>query len=127
MARSGESYRDPRIKAVFAIAPALGEAFNQASFTDVHIPVSLLAGTEDATAPVQTNIQRISSLLPNATVHMVPGASHYTFLDTCLPGMADRIPGECKDDAGVDRDTVHAQAVEQALAFFRTTLPADTP
>jgi predicted dienelactone hydrolase len=127
MARSGESYRDPRIKAVFAIAPALGEAFNQASFTDVHIPVSLLAGTEDATAPVQTNIQRISSLLPNATVHMVPGASHYTFLDTCLPGMADRIPGECKDGAGVDRDTVHAQAVEQAFAFFRTTLPADTP
>jgi predicted dienelactone hydrolase len=126
MARSSDSYRDPRIKAVFAIAPALGEAFNQASFTDVHIPVSLMAGTADATAPVQTNIQRIAGLLPNATVHMVPGASHYTFLDTCLPGMADRIPGNCKDGPGVDRDTVHAQAVEQALAFFSNTLPADT-
>jgi predicted dienelactone hydrolase len=104
----------------------LGEAFNQASFTDVHVPVSLLAGTADVTAPVQTNIQRIAGLLPNATVHMVPGASHYTFLDTCLPGMADRIPGNCKDGPGVDRDTVHAQAVEQALAFFSNTLPADT-
>jgi predicted dienelactone hydrolase len=40
--------------------------------------------------------------------------------------MADRIPGVCKDGPGVDRDTVHAQAVEQALAFFRTTLSADT-
>jgi predicted dienelactone hydrolase len=126
MARSGESYRDARIKAVFAIAPALGEAFNQASLTDVHIPVSLLAGTEDATAPVQTNIQRIAGLLPNATVRMVPGASHYTFLDTCLPGIAERFPLACNDGPGVDRDTVHAQAVEQALAFFMDTLPAGT-
>jgi predicted dienelactone hydrolase len=125
MARSGESYRDARIRAVFAIAPALGEAFNQASFTDVHVPVSLLAGTEDTTAPVQTNIRRIAALLPNATVHMVPGASHYSFLDTCLPGIADHTPFTCKDGPGVDRDTVHAQAIEEALAFFRNTLPAE--
>lgn len=126
IARSGGPYRDPRIKAVFAIAPALGEAFNQASFTDVHIPVSLLAGTDDDVAPVQTNIDRIAGLLPNATVHMVPGAAHYTFLDTCLPGMVDRMPLTCKDGPGVDRDSVHAQAVEQALSFFGSTLPAQT-
>jgi predicted dienelactone hydrolase len=127
MARSGDSYRDPRIKAVFAIAPALGEAFNQASFADVHVLVSLMAGTEDEVAPVQTNIHRIAGLLPNATVKMVPGAGHYTFLDTCLPGMADRMTLRCNDGPGVDRDAVHAQTVAQALAFFGNTLPAQTP
>ena len=126
MVRSSESYRDERIKAVFAIAPALGEAFNQDSFIDVHIPVSLMAGTEDKIAPVQTNIHRIAGLLPNATVQMVPGAGHETYLDTCLPGMGDRLPATCNDGPGVDRDAVHAQAVEEALAFFKDTLPVQT-
>lgn len=124
MAQSGDSYRDPRIKAVFAIAPALGEAFDQTSFADVHIPVSLMAGTADKIAPPQTNIQRIAGLLPGATVLMVPGAAHNTYLDTCLTEAIVSTPVICGDGAGVERDAIHAQAVEQALAFFGNTLPA---
>jgi predicted dienelactone hydrolase len=123
-ARAGESYRDARIKAVFAIAPALGEAFDNTSFADVDIPVSLAGGTADVTAPVATNIQRIAGFMPRAKVTMVPGAAHYTFLDTCLPGVVARIPEICKDNPGVDRDAVHAQTVGRVKAFFATTLPA---
>ncbi|MFM0222543.1 alpha/beta hydrolase family protein [Paraburkholderia dipogonis] len=123
-ARSGASYRDPRIKAVFAIAPALGEAFDSASFADVTIPVSLLAGEADVTAPVATNIHRIAGLLPNAHVEMVPGASHYTFLDTCLADVVAKLAGICQDGAGVDRDAVHALAADRAISFFAATLPA---
>lgn len=124
-ARAGASYRDPRIKAVFAIAPALGEAFDQASFADVAIPVSLLAGTADVTAPVDTNIQRIASLLPKVSVTMVPGAAHYTFLDTCLPAAVEHLVTICKDNRGVDRDAIHARTARQVLDFFATTLPAN--
>jgi predicted dienelactone hydrolase len=124
MARSGDSYRDPRIKAVFAMAPALGEAFDEHSFADVHIPVSLMAGSADRIAPVQTNIERIGTLLPAATVRMVPGAAHNTFLDTCLPEAVESAPMICKDGPGIDRNAVHAQAITQALTFFSATLPA---
>jgi len=124
MARAGDSYRDNRVKAVFAIAPALGEAFDSASFADVNIPVSLLAGTADVTVPVETNIRRIAGFIPSAKVTMVPGAAHYTFLDTCLPAVAARLANICTDHPGVDRDTVHTQTIEQALDFFTTALPA---
>lgn len=125
--RSGASYRDPRIKAVFAIAPALGEAFDQRSFADVTIPVSLLAGDADVTAPVNTNIHRIAGLMPKATVTMVPGASHYTFPDTCMPDVVDRLAMICKDNAGVGRDAIHAHTAERARDFFAATLPANHP
>jgi predicted dienelactone hydrolase len=124
MAHAGDSYRDKRIKAVFAIAPALGEAFDSTSFADVNIPVSLMAGTDDMTAPVKTNIDRIASFLPGAELMLAPGAAHYTFLDTCLPVVAERLANICIDHPGVDRDEVHEQAVERALDFFQTTLPA---
>ena len=126
-ARSGESYRDPRIKAVFAIAPAPGEAFDKDSFDDVTIPVSLVAGENDVTAPLDTNIHRIAGLLPKAVVTMLPGASHYTFLDTCLPDAADHLAMICKDHPGVDRDAIHARTAAQALEFFAGTLPATQP
>jgi predicted dienelactone hydrolase len=124
LARAGASYREPRIKAIFAIAPALGEAFDAASFAGVDIPVALLAGTSDTTAPVETNIKRIAGLLPKAGVTMLPGASHYTFLDICLPAAVDLRPFICKDNPGIDRDAVHAQAIERARGFFATALPA---
>ena len=124
MARAGDSYRDKRIKAVFAIAPALGEAFDATSFDDVSIPVSLVAGTQDPIAPVNTNLHRIAGLMHDAKVNMVSGAAHYTFVDDCLPGVVDHLATLCKDPAGVDRDAVHAQTIDWALGFFASTLPA---
>ncbi|CAE6733155.1 alpha/beta hydrolase family protein [Paraburkholderia aspalathi] len=123
-ARAGDSYRDPRIKAVFAIAPALGEAFDSTSFADVSVPVSLLAGEADVTAPVDTNIHRIAGFMPKATVTTVPGASHYTFLDTCLPAGVEHLASMCMDNPGVDRDAIHAQTAQRAIDFFAATLPA---
>ncbi|SDH78924.1 alpha/beta hydrolase family protein [Paraburkholderia phenazinium] len=124
MARSGASYRDTRIKAVFAIAPALGEAFNQASFAGVEIPISLLAGTNDVTVPVKTNIQRVAGFMPNAKVTLLPGATHYTFMDTCVPAVVERLARICQDPPGVDRDAIHTQASQTALDFFSRTLSA---
>jgi predicted dienelactone hydrolase len=123
MAHAGDSYRDNRIKAVFAIAPALGEAFDSTSFADVAIPVSLMAGTDDVTAPVKTNIDRIASFIPGSKILMVPGAAHYTFLNVCLPAAAERLASICVDHPGVDRDKVHEQAVERILDFFQVALP----
>lgn len=126
VARSSASYRDARIKAVFAMAPALGMAMDAASLGNITVPISLMAGDADVTVPVETNVRRVAGLLPKADLLLVPGASHYTFMDTCLPGGAAHVPLLCNDNPGVDRDAVHAQAVRRALEFFGATLPAQS-
>jgi predicted dienelactone hydrolase len=123
IARAGASYRDKRIKAVFAIAPALGEAFDGASFADVHLPVFLIAGTADVTVPVETNVRRVAGFMRDARLVMLSGAAHYTFLDTCLTASVERLASICKDGPGVDRDAIHRQTVEQVLTFFMSALP----
>jgi predicted dienelactone hydrolase len=70
------------------------------------------------TAPVETNIKRVAGFLPKASLTMLPGAAHYTFLDICVPAAVDRLAIYCKDGPGVDRDAVHAQTLERARTFF---------
>jgi len=41
---SGDSYRDPRIRAVFAIAPAVARAFTPQSLQKITIPVEIVVG-----------------------------------------------------------------------------------
>ena len=58
---------------------------------------------------------------------MVPGAGHYTFLDTCVAQAVERLAHVCKDDPVVDRDAIHARAAQQAANFFAANLPAGQP
>jgi predicted dienelactone hydrolase len=118
LARSGASYRDSRIRAVFAIAPAVGQAFDGLSFADVTIPIGLLGGQADAHVPPATNLRHIESLYPAAKVTMIPGAGHYTFVQTCLPAAVERLGLICRDGAGIDRDAVHQAAAAQVQRFF---------
>ena len=101
-------------------------ALDTDSLRSIALPVSLMAGDADVTVPVESNVRRIAGLVPNADVLLVPGASHYTFIDTCHPGAVPHLPLLCQDKASVDRDVVHAEAVRRALDFFRATLPAKT-
>jgi predicted dienelactone hydrolase len=119
LARQGASYRDPRIKAVVAIAPALGEAFDPGSLAAIPIPVALIGGDADATVPPATNIKRIASFLPAARLTMLPGASHYTFMDPCLPAAP---PFLCADGPGVDRAAIQATTIDRARTFFAEAL-----
>lgn len=61
-------------------------AMDATSLGNISIPVSLMAGDADVTVPVDTNVRRVAKMLPKADLLLVPGASHYTFMDTCLPG-----------------------------------------
>ena len=116
LARSAGSFRDPRVRAVFAIAPALGKAFSKEGMIEVTVPVEIVAGDADVAVPPATNAQRIAGLLPSAHLRMLPGAGHPTFLDLCLPDAA--APDLCRDGAGVDRAEIHRATVDLARAFF---------
>ncbi len=55
-AAGDKSYRDPRIRAVFAIAPAIGAGFSPQNLAKISIPVEIVAGAADpiATPPPTT-------------------------------------------------------------------------
>jgi pimeloyl-ACP methyl ester carboxylesterase len=57
MGQAGRSYRDSRVRAAFAIAPALGPAFIPSSLRRITTPVAIVAGAEDRIAPVSWNAQ----------------------------------------------------------------------
>lgn len=64
------------------------------------------------------NADRYARRIPSATAMSVPGAAHYTFLDSCTPLGKRTLPALCVDGPGVDRDAIHAAAVRDAIGFF---------
>ncbi len=118
LALSGESYRDPRIKAVFAIAPALGFTFTPESLRAIRLPVAVVAAGADTIAPPASSADILRANVRGAKETTLPGVEHDTFLDTCTGAGKAQFPQYCTDPAGVDRAAVHAQTAELSVQFF---------
>jgi predicted dienelactone hydrolase len=119
LARSGDSYRDARVAAVFAIAPAVAETQTADSLHAIRIPVEIAVGAADPIAPPGNNADWLRANIRGARETVLPNVSHYTFLDTCTAAGKSRMPLLCTDPAGVDRDAVHAQVSALAVTFFK--------
>ena len=119
VSQSGRSYRDLRIRSVFAVAPALGRAFIPASLRRLPIPVAIIAGIGDRIVPIGSNAQLLATLVPGASLMLLPGTvEHYTFLATCMEAGRRMQPTLCTDAQGVDREQIHQRTVESAVQFF---------
>jgi len=116
---ASESYRDPRVLAVFAMAPALGPAFAPASLEQIVIPVEIVAGAADESVPVASSAKYFAKHIPGAELIIFPGrVGHYVFLPTCSELGQKTLPLLCTDAPGVDRAAVHAQTAAAAVRFF---------
>jgi len=120
LARSGESYRDSRVQAVFAMAPALGFTQTPESLRAIRIPVEMVVGADDTTAPARDNADYVRSNIRGARETVLPHVTHYAFLDTCTAAGVAQLPRYCEDSA--QRDAVHAQVAEMAVGFFYRAL-----
>ena len=125
---AGDSYRDPRVRAVFAIAPALGPAFPGSGLRTISVPVHIVAGSADTTVPIASSARYFAAHIPSAKLTLLPGVGHYTFLDTCTEDGRHELQLLCEDGRGVNRDSVHVRTADLALEFFGRTLhdPAQT-
>ena len=122
MLRSKLPYNDPRVKAVFAMAPAIGIGHTDASLKAIHIPVGIVAGRADDITPLPTNAERFANLITTSTLTVLPeNVGHATFGSLCTPAGIngpDWVHWICHDEAGVDRAAVHQQTGDLALELF---------
>jgi predicted dienelactone hydrolase len=122
IARHGDSYRDPRIRAVFAMAPAVGPGFTPDSLAAITTPIEIVLAGADEVVPPASNGEAMARIIPGARVeHVAPTATHYVFLNTCTDAGRAALPF-CRDPAGVDRAAVHTATTRLALDFFGRTL-----
>lgn len=115
---AGDSYRDRRIKRVFALAPALGSGFTKAGLGKINIPVFIVVGRADKVTPPPTNAENYARLIRRAKLTILPGEiGHYTFLAECN-AHGRSILDICRDPASINRAQVHQQVAQLAFDFF---------
>jgi predicted dienelactone hydrolase len=114
-------YSDDRVKAVFAIAPALGEALADAS--SVSIPVKIVVGAGDTNTPSELNAQRYAGQIAAADLTILEReVGHYTFLAEGTAFGRELLPHLCLDHPSVNRVAVHQQVAGWVTEFLNTNL-----
>jgi predicted dienelactone hydrolase len=123
LARSADSFRDPRVKAVFAIAPGPGMALTAESLKQLRVPAEVVVGASDRFAPAAGNADWIRENGHGVREVVLPGGvGHYTFLSTCTDAGRKEMGVYCEDAPGVNRDAVHVQVSGMAVEFFERDL-----
>jgi len=114
---------DPRVRAIFLMAPAAGYIFDRNGLSKVQIPVRLYRPSTDELLAHPWNAERIASMLPRRPEYVVlEGAGHFVFLAPCSPAFAAQVPTICADPPGIDRVAFHHRLNDEMIDFFRRTL-----
>ena len=125
VARSADSFADPRVRAVFALAPGYAETLTPESLHTIRVPVLEVVGNADR-IHTDGDAAYIRSNIKGAREVVLPGGvTHYTLLDTCAPAGVAKFPAYCTEAPGLDRDKVHAEIAHLAADFFNQTMRAD--
>jgi predicted dienelactone hydrolase len=122
--RDSRSYGDPRVRAVFAMAPALGPVFLPDSLAHIDIPAAIVAGASDEIVPIGSSAQFLAATIPHAELTILPGSvGHYVFAGICLEAARAILPSRlCNDAPEVDRAAIEAETAALAVRFFDRTL-----
>jgi predicted dienelactone hydrolase len=120
--KASDSYRDERVRAIFAMAPGPGPAFLPASLGKISIPVAIVTGSADEITPPASGAEALSKAIPHATLKLFPHAGHFVFFGACTAVGRVFIRAACSDPDGTDRIAVHAETIRLALDFFTANL-----
>ncbi|GAA6142459.1 dienelactone hydrolase family protein [Hydrogenophaga sp. 5NK40-0174] len=119
-AQWNRSYRDPRVKAVAAIDPALHQGLETSHARDMVSSVLLIGLGAGADRLPDTDFSpghsTLTSILPKAKVETLAPAMHFSALGICSPQGAKLLAEEgddavCTDPAGTDRPALHRRIV----------------
>jgi len=114
---AAQSLADPRVRAVVALAP-LGVVFDADSLERIAVPVAIYAAAEDRWLLPRYHAEWVAAHIPGATLHVVPNAWHFAFVDTPR-GPIPSEDGDLRDDPpGFDRQAFLRELQRDVPAFF---------
>ena len=116
--RSTEPVSDARVRAVFAMAPALLTLVNAMAIEPTDTPVHVLLAEMDDQVPAVGTDLVVSKLLPHSRVERLAGAGHYSFLAYCNWRGRLTLPQLCRDPGNSHRKQLHQQTSAIAARFF---------
>lgn len=124
---AGGSYRDDRIQAVFAMAPALGPGMTIDGLTRIDIPVGLVATEDDELVLPIHHAKRYSENIPGVETTLLPKGGHFVYVTSCtlIPFIVDFFMSEidlCGRAIDVERETVQAEVAIIIVDFFNRHL-----
>jgi predicted dienelactone hydrolase len=122
--KSPKRLKDDRIKAFFAISPAIGQGFvNKSQFKDIDGPLYIVDVESDRITPYKTNALHYHQLIPSSEYLLIKGkADHYVFLGEAAEPVKKNAPVYFTDDPSVDRHAIHEQVGSLAIGFFKQKL-----
>lgn len=121
--------RDRRVKAAFAMAPGIVQAFGMdaAGLRKMPIPAYITVGARDTQTPPGPNAEFAARYIPRAELVVIPGlVDHEIFVNECNEEGRDEFPEACIDAPGVDRAAIHKSIGEAAVKFFGASLAASS-
>jgi predicted dienelactone hydrolase len=124
VARHGNSYGDPRVRAIFAMAPPPPvRAFVPESVSAIDAPVHIIVGQNDSEAPYDECALWLRAQNPAFEVTLLgTEVGHYVFLPEATDAGKAQLPELCVDPVRVDRRAIHQLAVELASDLFLSVI-----
>lgn len=126
---AGASYRDERVKAVFAMAPALGPGITEASLRAIDIPVKIVASEDDEFLPIERHATAYAGHIPGSRLLRLPAGGHFVFMPECtFMGWAFLFFHDydiCGRRMKLDRADMHRQIAQDAVQFFNRSMAGE--
>lgn len=117
---------DRRVRAVVALAP-VGAVFDPASLEGISVPVTIYVAARDRFLVPRFHAEWVASHMPAATLHVVPNAWHFAFVDPPTSAIPSD-DGDLRDDPpGFDRPAFLRQLQSDLPAFFDAAFKASAP
>lgn len=130
--QSKVSYKDPRVKAIVAMAPALGPGIKTSSLAEISTPVLVIAAKDDELLRYELNAEVYAHHIPGAELILLPKGGHFVFMPECtFMGKVFTYFHRfdiCGRRAKVedDRPRLHIQIEEAVIAFFKANLSTES-
>ena len=113
------SMRDPRVKAIISLDPALGHAVSETSLNDVKVPTLVVGSVENDFLPFEQHAQYYAKHIKNAQlIGIKQGAGHFIYINQCEHNFKAQGVLLCKDRKGVDRNALQKQVLGHIFAFI---------
>ena len=123
-APSSPSRRDPRVRAVAALA-AVGAPQSDASLAGIAIPVAVYTPLRDTFLVPRFHGERVAQAIPGALAQPVENASHFAFMDTPSFPIPSPDGGIGFDPPGFDRAAFQRELADQLDGFFAKALESN--